>query len=69
LALRRQKAEHRLDTARDRDRNGQHVVDDKGCAGEAGRDLVAAASRWKELDDLVGGDAMTKTVMAVAAAM
>ena len=63
LVHRRQQAEERVDAARRRDRDRQHVVDDQCGArdetrvgtDELGRHLVAAAAVRKQLDDLVVG--------------
>src|SRR5205823_10460952 len=61
LGAERQQAEDRVDPARDRDRDREHVIDDQRRPGhepgvgadQAGRDLVAAAARRKQLDDLI----------------
>ena len=63
LEAERQQAEQRIHAAGDRDRDGEHVVDDQRRAGgqagvgpeQAGRDPIAAAAGRKQLDDLVVG--------------
>ena len=60
----RQQAEDGIGAACDRDRDGQHVVDDQRRAGDQprigtdqiGRDLVAATPGGEELDHLVVAD-------------
>ena len=57
----RQQGKQRVDAARYRDGDREHIVDDQSAAGhearvrpeQAGRDLVTAAAIGKQLDDLV----------------
>ncbi len=60
----RKQREQRIDTARYRNRNGEHVIEnERGTRNEARvradqprRDPVAASARGKQLDDLVIGE-------------